>query len=94
LPILRASHQNGLTFASEKVADFLNRWRQTAQPGNAPKGREHYASAVRVRLIPTLRRVCLKKRTLDQVECMMRDEVARGLSPRTATISRMCFVLH
>ena len=78
LPILRASHQNGLTFASEKVEDFVNRWRQTAQPGNAPKGREYYAITVRVRL---------DKRTLDQVERIMRDEVARGLSPRTATIS-------
>ncbi len=91
---LHSAYERGMTpaSASEKVEDFLNRWLETAQPGNTPKGREYYASTVRVHLIPALGRIRLDKLTVDQVERMMREEVARGLSPRTATISRN--VLH
>jgi len=87
---LHIAYERGMVpaSASEKVEDFLNRWLETAQPGNTPKGREYYASTVRVHLIPALGRIRLDKLTVDQVERMMRDEVARGLSPRTATISR------
>ena len=77
--------QQGLPVASEKqtVGQFLTGWlEQSAKPTLRPRTFISYEELVRLHLAPTIGRVPLTKLSPQQVQALMNDKLASGLSPR------------
>lgn len=72
----------------ETVAAFLERWLETARPRIRASTWRGYASCVRLYMVPAFGRRELAKLTPSDVEAMTAGMTAKGLSPRTAALTR------
>lgn len=83
---LLTDKQSGLPVVGErqKVSDFLTDWLENwVRPTVKPKTFSSYADTVRLHITPSLGRVVLAKLTPQQVQAMLNERLASGLSPRT-----------
>lgn len=68
----------------ETVASFLTTWlEQSVKPSVRPSTYRSYEGHVRMYLIPAIGRIRLARLSPKQVQAMMNDLLARGLSPMT-----------
>jgi len=82
-------HGLDLSQKPQTVARFLADWLEsTAKPTLRPKTHHSYAQMVRLHIVPAIGNVQLAKLTPQQVQRMMRDMSAKGLSPRTVQYTR------
>lgn len=91
LKVVLREQQQGLPVATERqtMAQFLDKWlADVVKPSVRPKTYASYAQIVRIHLTPALGRHQLSKLTPDQVQSMMNDKLASGLSPRTVQYIR------
>ena len=90
LAIRLAKVRTGLPIPSERltVGAYLNKWVTEAAPRLRPSTAKRYRDLVRLHLIPTLGRVKLARLQPSDVERMLTDLQADGLSPRTASHCR------
>lgn len=88
---LQAQQQAGATLAAERitVAAYLTLWlEQVVTPRCRPRTLESYAGVCRRYLVPHLGHHQLAALTPAQVQQMLNDLTAQGLSPRTVAYSR------
>ena len=86
LKVALRDQQLGLPVAVERqtVAQFLNRWlTDVVRPKVRPSTYQSYATYVRLYLKPALGHHQLTKLTPQQVQALLNDKLASGLSPRT-----------
>jgi integrase len=90
LDALRATLAVGVEPAPAQltVARFLDRWIETAGPALRPGTRRSYEGHVRLYINPAIGRVPLSKLTPAQVQKLLTDLQARGLSPATVSLVR------
>lgn len=83
-----ADLQRGILPVSEKqtVGEFLQAWlTDVAKPTLRPRTYRRYHEIVHLHLLPTLGHVVLAKLAPSQVQKMLNDKLASGLSPATVT---------
>ena len=82
-------HGLDLSKKPQTVALFLADWLEsTAKPTLRPKTHHSYAQLIRLHIVPAIGTIQLAKLTPQQVQRMMRDMTAKGLSPRTVQYAR------
>jgi integrase len=78
-----------LSKKSETVESFMRRWLDdVARPTIRPKTYESYAQLLRLHILPALGRIKLEKLKPADVQRLMADMSAKGLSPRTVQYVR------
>jgi integrase len=90
LDALKRKEIRGLPAPSERLSvdTYLNRWLVATTPRLRPSTSRRYTQIVRLQLIPALGRSRLAKLAPSEVERMMADLQAQGLTARTASHCR------
>jgi integrase len=93
---LRA-HQQNLPVAPERqtLAQFAEVWlTKCAAPSVRQKTLQSYEHLIQMHILPTLGRIVLSKLSAPQVQALLNDKLAEGLSPRTVqyihAVLRLC----
>ena len=83
--------QQGLPVAVERqtLDQFITRWlSEVVAQRTRPKTHQSYSEIARLHIIPTLGKIQLSKLSPQDVQRLMNDKLAEGLSPRTVTYIR------
>ena len=91
LKVVLRDQQQGLPIAVERqtVEQFITRWlEEVVASRNRPRTYHSYKEIARLHIIPTLGKIQLTKLTPQDVQTLLSQKAAHGLSPRTVQYIR------